>query len=252
MSPIGPEIGVDGARSAAGGVFHQEPGRGRQADRSTRLTMLETIRHFACQQLEHDSERDVVHQRHFEHYLALVELTVPRLATREEPTALAILDGDLDNLSAALQWALDTAPALALRLAGLLGDYWTIRLDQQGLRWLEATLAAAGEEAPSHERASAHLHRGILLGHRHGGTARLHAVTQALSLYRQANDHAGTSAALVVLARASLIKDQPRAGRPCRFSPRSRSQPSMRSHASRRSGTGCRSAGSHALSCAAW
>ncbi len=178
--------------------------RRRQADGSTRLTMLETIRHFARQQLDRDRERDVVHQRHFEHYLALVELTVPRLATREEPTALAILDGDLDNLSAALQWALDTAPALALRLAGFLGDYWTIRLDQQGLRWLEACLAAAGEEGPSHERARAHLHRGILLGHRHGGTARLHAVTHALSLYRQANDHAGTSAALVVLARASL------------------------------------------------
>ncbi len=132
--------------------------RRRQPDGSTRLVMLETIRQYALGRLAADPEQQAVHRRHCQYYLALVEQAVPRLSTLDEPPALAVLDAEIDNVRSALQWALQAAPEISLRLAGQLGDYWRLRPDLEGLRWLDASLQAAGEGAPLTDRARARLH----------------------------------------------------------------------------------------------
>ena len=81
-----------------------------------RYWMLQTLREYALERLEQTGEQDVLRQRHLEHYLHLVEHTAPRLSTHHEREALAVLDGEIDNLRAALQWALEAAPPDALRL----------------------------------------------------------------------------------------------------------------------------------------
>ncbi|MGZ6601688.1 MAG: BTAD domain-containing putative transcriptional regulator [Solirubrobacteraceae bacterium] len=186
--------------------------RRRQPDGATRLLMLETIRQYALGRLAADPEQDAVHRRHCEHYLQLVEQAVPRLSTPDEKTALTVLDIEIDNLRSALQWALQEAPQTSLRLAGQLGKYWELRVDPEGLQWLDAALEVAGERAPLTDRARARLHHSNQLGFRHQGAPAIDDLRTALTLYRQANDHAGMSETLSTLAVAVGVFNDDLAG----------------------------------------
>ena len=181
--------------------------RRQRGDGTTRLVMLETVRQYALAQLAQTSDQDTIRSQHAEYYLNLVEQTVPRLRTHDEHDALAAVDREIDNIRAALQWALADAPASALRLAGLLGDYWHIRGDPDGLHWLEACMKAAGDHAPLEDRARAQLKRSALLepqaGHRTARPARTEAAHAALALYYEAGDEAGASDAFCALANAA-------------------------------------------------
>ena len=176
--------------------------RRRQPDGSTRLLMLETIRQYALRRLAEDPEQHAVHRRHCEHYLQLAGEAVPRLSTFDEQTALAVLDAEIDNLRSALRWALEAAPHTSLRLAGRLGKYWELRIDGEGLQWLDAALEVAGEDAPLSDRARARLHRSNQLGFRHQAAPAIDDLHAALTLYSQVNDHAGMSETLCMLAVA--------------------------------------------------
>jgi len=177
--------------------------RRQNSDGVVRLAMLETIRQFALGRLLSDSERDGTHRRHCDYYLHLVEQTVPQLSSHGEREALAVLDAELDNLRAALQWSLRVEPVTGLRLAGQLGEYWMVRFDREGLRWLDAALDAAGDSAPLTDRARARFYHSAQLGVFQAGEARMNGVMQALVLYRDAGDHAGISRSLRTLALAS-------------------------------------------------
>ena len=133
--------------------------RRASADLATRLVMLETVRDYAGRRFAEDPEQATVCRRHFDTYLRVVEHAVPRLSTHAEVEALAAIDTEVDNIRAALRWALEKYPAGALRLAGQLGEYWWIRSNGDGLEWLDAVLEAAGEDAPPRDRALAHLMR---------------------------------------------------------------------------------------------
>ena len=171
-------------------------------DGATRLVMLETIRQFALRRLATDTEHHGVHPRHCQYYLELIEQAVPRLSTLDEPQALAVLDAEIDNARSALQWALEAAPDISLRLAGQLGMYWRLRVDLEGLRWLDASLQAAGERAPLTDRARARLHHADQLAFRNDHAAAIEGLRAALALYRQADDHAGMSETLCRLAES--------------------------------------------------
>ena len=125
--------------------------------------ILETIREYALDRLAEDPHRHELHRRHLEYYVRVVEDCVPRLWRREEDEALASLDREIDNIRTAFSWSLAEAPALAVRLAGLLYEYWLIRPDPDALRWVEAALAADGDGAPPKDRAHAQLGRSFLL-----------------------------------------------------------------------------------------
>ncbi len=188
--------------------------RRRQPDGATRLLMLETIRQYALERLAADPRRHAVHRRHCQHYLGLVEQAVPRLSTLDEQRALAVLDAEIDNLRAALQWALQAAPEISLRLAGQLGDYWRLRRDLEGLQWLDAALQVAGERAPLTDRARARLHHAVQLSFRNEGEAAIDGLQAAVALYRQANDHAGISETLCTLVNSvGVFVDDPAAER---------------------------------------
>jgi predicted ATPase/DNA-binding SARP family transcriptional activator len=177
-------------------------------DGTTRLAMLETVRQYALTQLANDLEHDTIHRRHLEQYIQIVEDNVARLWTGDERDALIVLDREIDNIHAALHWALSAEPFSALRLAGHLGEYWDIRPDLTGLQWLDAALDAAGKTAPPQDRARAQLLRSTELIMRRQSQAASDAANAALALYRRADDQAGISDALsALMALAGWLGD---------------------------------------------
>ena len=69
--------------------------------------MLETIRAYATERLAALPDQDAVHERHYRHFLALAERhgTDRALWGTRRKDHLARLDADIDNLHAALGWA---------------------------------------------------------------------------------------------------------------------------------------------------
>jgi predicted ATPase/DNA-binding CsgD family transcriptional regulator len=109
-----------------------------------RLSMLETVREYALEQLAQHGEEDRVRQAHAHYFLALAEQAEPQMSGPRQPEWLDRLEHDHDNFSAALGWAIAGGdPVLGGRLAAALGRFWLTRGHlSAGRRWLEAVLTA--------------------------------------------------------------------------------------------------------------
>ena len=95
-----------------------------------RYQLLETIRQFAARKLElqHPTAANSARMAHGEHYVALAEAAAPHLVGRDQAEWLDRLDAELDNLRAAIAFALVQAdPAPGLRLAASLRVFWKAR-----------------------------------------------------------------------------------------------------------------------------
>ena len=96
-----------------------------QDDGDPRLTMLDTLREFAFEQLLAAGEFETMHQRHAELFLALAEHLESRLASASRTSALQRLEADYDNIRSALVWLLQgRSGELACRLAAALRWFW--------------------------------------------------------------------------------------------------------------------------------
>lgn len=117
----------------------------------TRLRMLETIRAFAGERFALTSEEHTIPERHYRHYLALAlrHGTDRALWSADGEEHLARLDADIDNLHAALGWAIEQAGAeRALALTAAMGRYWDMRnRHADALKWIERTLGLRGADA---------------------------------------------------------------------------------------------------------
>lgn len=110
-----------------------------------RMTLLEPIRQFGSELLT-AGDRDDAAARHAAFYVRLAEQTGAELAGPGAGTALARLEVEHDNLRAALAWELEADPAVALLLAGALGEFWTQRGHlSEGRQWLRQALERAGD-----------------------------------------------------------------------------------------------------------
>ncbi|MDQ2742980.1 MAG: tetratricopeptide repeat protein [Chloroflexota bacterium] len=112
------------------------------SDIESRLTMLQTVREYAQEQLEASGEVGTARSRHAAWYAALAEAAAPALPGPEALTWSARLDREQDNLRAALHHSLDTRDAVtAQRLAGSLWPYWSVRgYLSEGRQWLHEAL----------------------------------------------------------------------------------------------------------------
>jgi len=168
-----------------------------------RFRLLESLREFGWEHLSPD-ERRAQGRRHADHFQALAAQMAALWSGPEQRHALEVLDADGDNLRAALAFCRPAPEGAAadgwdgaevgLRLAGALGDYWTVRgLLREGLDWLEDALAGGGK---SPARAPALAQAGWLaagLGDYNRATTLL---SEAVALGRQAGDRLGTAQAL--------------------------------------------------------
>jgi hypothetical protein len=122
----------------------------------TRYSLLETIRQYAQERLEDTGDAERVRDRHAAYYTAFAEAVVPNMAGPDEIELVRSLDRDVDNLRAALSWAVDTQDIdTALRLVGLEEMQFLATDAGRALRaGAEAALAIPGaSEHPRHPAA---------------------------------------------------------------------------------------------------
>lgn len=129
------------------------------ADREPRYWMLETIREFALERLDENSEADTVRRRHGEHFLRVSEEAAGQLEGGEQQSTWMLrLEQEHDNLRAALTfWRGEPDSLLALALS--LEPFWRLRGHwQQGRGWLEEALAADTRMSPQRLKALENTH----------------------------------------------------------------------------------------------
>jgi predicted ATPase len=110
-----------------------------------RLTMLETIREYAADQLAEEGEEDELRRRHASYFLAVAEQVETEQVDAGPTGWRERLRPEWDNLRAVLAWSLETGESeLGLRLAGSISFAWLDRnLLAEGNRLFEALLRAA-------------------------------------------------------------------------------------------------------------
>jgi predicted ATPase/DNA-binding SARP family transcriptional activator len=111
---------------------------------SGRLTMLQTIRDYAAEQLSNGLEAGPVRDRHAHYYADLAERLGPQIRTSPDAATRSRLDAEAANFVVALEHAAGTGDgALLARLVVGLLDYWFFsgRLGQAD-RWVRAAQSA--------------------------------------------------------------------------------------------------------------
>ena len=163
----------------------------------TRYRMLETIRQYGGELMDHDGEQDDVLARHLEWCLE----TATRLESPE------VFDEVADDLRAALRWSAGRhewraeAHRLAVRLAEL--TYARGRPSEAQERYAEAAALAGG---PAEAAASLHLAAAVAWG-RHDGDEAIRLFRATAEAARAAGDPA--RAALELIAAAELVTNAP-------------------------------------------
>ena len=125
--------------------------RRRHALAPTRLGMLETIRAYAGERFASAADVEAVREDHYRYYLALAQRHGTERALRGAGARehLARLDAEIDNLHAALGWAVAQPSAeRALAMAAALGCYWVMRNRYaDAVDWIDQALNLPGADA---------------------------------------------------------------------------------------------------------
>ena len=170
-----------------------------------RFWMLETIREYATERLAASGGAEAIRRRHAEHFLRVAEstcLSTERIGSG--PMRYDVALAEQDNMRTALDWALGADPALGLRIAIALEQFWVSKDPFEGMSRLAALLGAAGELPPD-------VHAGALRVL--GGTSTvsgqiqqaLQAHHQSLELYERLGDEFGILALRHRLAVSAFI-----------------------------------------------
>ena len=170
----------------------------------SRLTMLETIRDYAREQLTVNGETEESQRAHCQFYLQLAETAETQLNGPEQGIWLERLASDHDNLRAALHFTLDHGDAeSALRLCGALWRFWFWRGHlSEGRGWLEQALkCGSGEESSA--RAKALSCAGFLASNQGDYTSAAALCEEGLQLALRLNDLQSQALALMGLAHAA-------------------------------------------------
>jgi predicted ATPase/DNA-binding CsgD family transcriptional regulator len=173
--------------------------RERSVDGTTRLRLLEPIRHFASELLSAE-ELEALAQRHALHYLELAESAEPGLAGAGRERVLTMLEWEHENLRAAQRWAITADLDAAARLASALWRFWALAgYAAEGAAYLDRVLLRS-HMLQTQVRANA-LHAAARLDRDRGRYAQaLERCHGALALYEAEADLPGIALALNTLA----------------------------------------------------
>ena len=130
--------------------------RGTAPDGTERFWMLETIHEFAADRLGNTAEASSLRRAHAQALIDLAEraeLRPPDDGSHRDQ-GLDVAAAELDNVRAALTWAVEEDPTLGLDLGAALEEFWVVREPVEGALWLQRLLGAAGD-APPELRAQA-------------------------------------------------------------------------------------------------
>jgi predicted ATPase/class 3 adenylate cyclase len=173
-----------------------------------RYHMLETIRQYARERLLESNEESQVRARHLDYFLDLAQSGEPDVIGREDPAYFKkILETELDNLRAALDWSLTghKDPEDALRLAGTLRLLWSMSYQTEGAKWLTAALEK-NQGASAALRAKA-LNGVALVVSNQGNYSQMKKICkESVAIAQEANDKHETALALELLGFASVVE----------------------------------------------
>jgi predicted ATPase len=135
---IGPSASLDVLESLVGKSLVRQT----EMDGAPRLSMLETIREFGLEKLNHTHELESARRAHATYYLTFAEDAERELTGADQKSWLQRLEREQDNMRAALQWAIEHSEVeFAQRMAGALQPFWFRRGRwSEGRRWLEHSL----------------------------------------------------------------------------------------------------------------
>jgi predicted ATPase/class 3 adenylate cyclase len=141
--------------------------RRQHAHAPTRLGILETIRAYATERFAATADEQAVRECHYRYFLALARrhATERALWGTARNEHLARLDAEIDNLHAALAWAIDDGSAeRALAMASAIADYWRMRSRAaDALNWIDQALAKPGADAHPALRVRLLTHKAMAL-----------------------------------------------------------------------------------------
>ena len=174
-----------------------------------RVLLLDTIREYACAELDRSSEADEVGRRHAEYFRVLAKsanLSAGNLGEGGQRLHVAI--DDQDNFRAALAWALEMgSPSHGLELATALEQFWVVHDPYEGSRWFEALFGHPQAEAvPAAVRAHALRAWGSSV-HISGDVGGAEALwLQSLALFDQLGDENGRAVLFHRLGITAMLR----------------------------------------------
>jgi predicted ATPase/DNA-binding NarL/FixJ family response regulator len=169
-----------------------------------RYALLETIRQYAHEKLIASGEWSAIRDRHLHCFLQLAEETVPKLRGPYQQLWLDWLEGEYDNIRAALSWALERERLEAgLRIANAMYQFWTVRdYVQEGLAWVERLLAQADERVAPVVRVTALAYASLLAGFRGNNPKQMRYGREAAVVAEAAGDANKPALAMALGAQA--------------------------------------------------
>jgi predicted ATPase/DNA-binding CsgD family transcriptional regulator len=165
---------------------------------------LEPIRQYALKKLIEEGEEALIRDRHLSYFHDWLQTTETRFFTSEQLLQLAAMDRELDNLRAALQWALQTQPMMALRVVSIfmLVGFWNVRgYPAEGRRWAEQALKQTETYTTPETlgvRARALIAVAYLKMTQGDNQSASHVAAEAIPILRAQNDELGLARALFV------------------------------------------------------
>lgn len=162
-----------------------------------RFSMLETIREFALEKLEHSGQAPRRRQMHAAYYLELAEAASAGRMGPRQMDWLERLDLEQANHRAALTWLIENQKKEeAVRMASSLRWYWDLRGQfSEGRHWLQAALDLPGVIPPL-ARANALMGLGVLLWRQGNYATARPLMEESLALRRASDDPEGIAYAL--------------------------------------------------------
>ncbi|MGH2428124.1 MAG: ATP-binding protein [Candidatus Limnocylindria bacterium] len=186
-----------------------------EADRPPRFTMLESIAQFAAERLTESGEAPDIRARHAAWARDLAERVDQQLAAGEpEERWVALLNPELDNLRAAVEFGLETDDAqLVRRIAAALPTFWVMHgRSAEGRAWIERALALDPTEDATRRRLLTGL---AILAYLQGDyPAATIAADEAAQLAMRLGPAVGRYAQIREQARAALLRGDLAAAEP--------------------------------------
>jgi predicted ATPase/class 3 adenylate cyclase len=196
------ELGIDTLDLMASLLDKSLIRRDERSDAESRFRMLEVIRQFAVEQLEHAVEADQMRQRHAEALLELAEASEPELTGRSQVSYLDALELERDNYREAMRWTVAADHAdIGLRMAGALWRFWHLRAHlSEGRGALEEILKTPSARSMPSEQAKGLSAAGSLAYWQQDYEGARSFYEEALELHRRLADKPGIANDLYSLA----------------------------------------------------
>lgn len=177
-----------------------------------RYRLLETIREYALEKLEEAGEKARLRDRHLGLFLARAEEAAPKLNDTYQQLWLNWLEGEHDNLRAALAWSLNSESKggkieAGLRIAIALIRFWEIRgYIAEGLIWFERLFVRVDERVSVGIHAKALAYASFLAMFLGDAAKSLAYGRQAVSLAEAAGDEGREVLGIALAGLASGVR----------------------------------------------